>query len=366
VAEPKSVIWDLPEHSRGKHLVLRHYLGAWFPIIGSRFARFLFIDGFAGPGEYSAGELGSPIIALDTYLEHRHRPRFRAEAVFVFIEKSEERSKHLEALIEARRERIPDACKVEVVTGAFDKEMSEALDSLHAAGESLAPSFVMIDPFGVSDTPMAVIARILANPQAEVYITFMADFIERFGGTDEFRGHLSGLFGTGDWQGGLSLQGVERREFYYFLYERQLRLAGAQHVVRFDLFEGNRLVYAIFFGTGNPLGANRMKEAIWRVDPLGGFEFRGGRGGQATLQLETTDFRPLVNALKHRFRGRGPVTIGEIEAFVASDRTDYYTTQLRERALIPLEDAGAIEISPALGRKRRRHSFPPGTRVVFK
>jgi len=66
-----------------KHAILRRYLDAWFPILtqqASSLARkfknasnreVLFIDGFAGPGEYANGEEGSPVIALKAALDHR-------------------------------------------------------------------------------------------------------------------------------------------------------------------------------------------------------------------------------------------------------------------------------------------------------
>lgn len=69
--EPKSTLWPLEPHTRGKHLVLKHYLDAWFPILGSWSERILFIDGFTGPGEYESGEEGSPLIAIGTLREHR-------------------------------------------------------------------------------------------------------------------------------------------------------------------------------------------------------------------------------------------------------------------------------------------------------
>ena len=39
---------------------------------------------------------------------------------------------------------------------------------------------------------------------------------------------------------------------------------GAQYVVRFELYEGEQLVYAIFFGTKSLDGCDKMKQAIWR------------------------------------------------------------------------------------------------------
>jgi hypothetical protein len=39
---------------------VRAYLDAWLPILSSVNSRILFIDGFAGPGEYAGSEEGSP------------------------------------------------------------------------------------------------------------------------------------------------------------------------------------------------------------------------------------------------------------------------------------------------------------------
>jgi hypothetical protein len=156
----------------------------------------------------------------------------------------------------------------------------------------------------------------------------------------------------------------ERRDFFYGLYADQLRKSGAKHVVHFDLYEGNRLVYGIFFGTKNHVGCDRMKAAIWKVSPWGEFNFRGSNVGQARLGIETPDFGPLVAALKTEFAGKGFVSIEGIEKFVSSERTDFHKGQLRGGALIPLERAGEIEIDPGTPRKRSR-SYPDGTRIRF-
>ena len=91
----KNPLWKLEPHTRGKHLVLKRYLEAWFPIMGSWNGRILFIDGFAGPGEYEAGEEGSPIIAIRSLLEHRARKMIAAEVQFILIEKEKDASSTL-------------------------------------------------------------------------------------------------------------------------------------------------------------------------------------------------------------------------------------------------------------------------------
>ena len=69
MAAPRQTIWPLEPHTRAKHEILKRYLQAWMVILSQgQFPEILYIDGFAGPGEYSGGEAGSPIIALDTAL----------------------------------------------------------------------------------------------------------------------------------------------------------------------------------------------------------------------------------------------------------------------------------------------------------
>lgn len=205
---PKKTVWPLEPHTRGKHEVLRHYLAKWFPILGSFAGRVAFIDGFAGPGEYENGEPGSPLIAFDAF--RQYASRLKGEAVFLFIEQDAERAEHLRRLIEGQEK--PPNCRIEVAVGGFEPKMTAVLDAI-PAGSKLAPAFVMLDPFGVSGIPMRLIHRILGSGKAEVYISVMYEFVDRFKSTPEFAKHLPDLYGTDDWRTALSLEGDAKKEY---------------------------------------------------------------------------------------------------------------------------------------------------------
>jgi GMT-like wHTH domain len=86
--QPKTTIWDLEPHTAAKHEILRRYLQAWAPILSQgNFPQLVFVDGFAGPGRYSKGEEGSPLIAVKAAVE-QPRP-IRAQVDFHFIELDE-------------------------------------------------------------------------------------------------------------------------------------------------------------------------------------------------------------------------------------------------------------------------------------
>lgn len=344
--------------------MLKAYLDAWFPILGRWRRRILFIDGFAGPGEYEDGEEGSPIIAINALCAHQSKSSIDADVAFLFIEENIDRANHLQSLVDESRSKLPSGCSAHVIQGKFDITMTEALDYLASQAQSLAPCFAMIDPFGVSGTPMEVIRRIMANHRAEVYVSLMYESINRFAETPEFHDHLDELFGTDEWRECARIGDSDlRKEAYYRLYEAQLRTAGANHVLHFELYQGKRHIYSIFFGTQHHVGSDRMKQAIWKVMPFGDFSFRANRGDQMTMILPNPDFAVLKLSLINEYQGRGWVSIQDILEFVASDKTDFHRAQVKVPVLRPMEDAGKIQIKD--GTRSRRRSYPDGTMIKF-
>ena len=361
---PETTLWNLEPHTIGKHLVLKNYMNAWLPIMSSWNGRVLFIDAFAGPGEYSGGEPGSPKIALHALIEHTALQRMTNEFVYVFIEEKLRRYEYLRALLSDMQDEIPSNCTYNVINSTFDETLTEVLDRLDEQRSNLAPALVMIDPFGVSDTPMETVRRILGNPKAEVYISFMYDFINRFKDNPRFEPHLDKLFGTRDWRTARTIQDEEaRKHAFYGLYTDQLKVAGAKYVINSELYEGNRLVYTIFFGKSGLKGCDKMKEAIWKVAPFGDYCFRGNLVGQLSMGPSMVDFDPLRRSLHEEFNGAGWVHIETVEDFVMSDKTEFDTGHLKSNALKPMENDGSIEILQ--GSRRQRGTYPPGTKLRF-
>ena len=42
---PRQTVWSIEPHTAAKHELLKHYLGAWFPILASGERRIIFLDG---------------------------------------------------------------------------------------------------------------------------------------------------------------------------------------------------------------------------------------------------------------------------------------------------------------------------------
>ena len=67
---------------------------------------------------------------------------------------------------------------------------------------TLPPTFTFIDPFGVTDVPMSIIARLMDHPHNEVLITFMYEGANRcLAHPDtQTQQHLTTLLGTEQWR----------------------------------------------------------------------------------------------------------------------------------------------------------------------
>ena len=238
--------------------------------------------------------------------------------------------------------------------------MPKLIDSI---GMDHIPTFVMIDPFGVSGIGMEYIEALMDCPSTEVYISFMYDFMNRFRDHSNFERHLDDLFGCPDWVQGIDMPDDKaRKEFFYGLYTKQLKASGAKHVLHFDLYQGNRLVYALFFATKSGLGCDKMKQAMWKVGNFGGYSFKGDTLGQMSFGVQGENFDELDAALIDEFGKNNQVSFDSIEEFICSDATLFHSGQLKGR-LAQMEKAGTLIVDKSTRRGGR--GFPPGTLLRF-
>ena len=360
MAGPKGTLWRLEPHSRGKHHILRRYVQAWLPIMTSSHGRVVLVDGFAGPGRYLGGEEGSPLILLKAYLEHRHRGQMTSEIVYLFIDDRADRVDYLRKEIEQLE--LPANIQVDVQHGTYQEIFRRRLDELQQAGQRLAPTFAFIDPFGYSDAPMDLTGLFLQFQRCEVLIyiplPFVARFLERVGQETA----LDALFGTPRWRHAMRLDWEDRLAFLHDLFRDQLRNSGCTYVRSFEIRSGAARGYHLFFGTTNLKGLEKMKEAMWSLDPLTGQQFGDSTNRDQLILFEAVpDTTPLLNALTGHF-GDHEFSIDEAERFTLTD-TPFAIGHLRTRTLAPSERRGELE---ATTTRRKARTYPPGTRMRFR
>ena len=362
MAAPKKTIWKLEPHTKAKHDILRKYLQAWFPILSSWQGRVVYYDGFAGPGRYKGGEAGSPLIAIEVAKDHR--AKLTSELVFVFVEENTNRAKHLETELSTLQ--LPKNFTCAVENKDFETALREVLNSLDEKGLKIAPTFALVDPFGITGLPMELIHRLLERKRCEVLITFMNHTVERW--ATELPEQIDRLVGIGGAAKEIAKAPVRitrARE----LYEQSLR-KNARFVRFFEMRNTrNRPIYDLFFATNSDIGHYKMKEAMWRLDAAGDFRFSDGVSyEQATLfgPEPQNDYAP---SLWGNFRGQ---TVYSDEVLQYTRNKTAFLEKHAKGALKLLEADGGfrgrlIDVASTKldGRSRRKNTYPAGTRITF-
>lgn len=366
-------VWKAEPHTIAKIALLSAYLKAWFSILGTKrqSQEILYVDGFAGPGEYSNHPTGSPMAALDAAQSAliSHIARWKAGDVFcAFVDEDPARIKNLQGKLTAFKTHP----RVHPSTHAMT--FVDGLAAIKAARPRpftrTDPLFVFIDPFGATGAPFTAVAEILRSPSSEVLINLDADGIARiFRAGDNAKRDilLTEIFGDTSWQTSLSFDaefGVLCRQVLD-LYKRRLRsLPGIGYVFAFEMRgKTDSLNYFLVFASGHPLGLEKMKEAMKSIDQSGAYSFCDANVGQSLL-FRYDDPTAFATRLFDCHKAKR-ASYSELRDY-ALNETPFSNPK---KMLVWLEKNELIEkVETFLGKSRKKGTFPEDTvvAVVFK
>jgi three-Cys-motif partner protein len=369
---PEPVLWPLDDHTRAKHKVLAAYLNAWIPVMGqqalkvAKFGisapRLLIVDGFAGPGRYTGGEEGSPLIMLNALVDHTALSRMAGvKFIFLFIEQDIRRFEYLRGQVDGLS--LPPNVEVHVEHGAFENTFGSLVDGIKGNDKTLIPTFAFVDPFGYSTASMSLAGRFLDFPRSEALFFLPLSFVHRFVGREGQEEALTSLFDTDRWKDAIPLEGEARRTFLLNLFMEQLRRQGqVKYVTSFELRTHDGNDYRLVFATGHQRGLELMKSAMWSVDPLQGTRYTAHtETGQQVLFQPHVDTGPLLEELRATF-GKKWFTV--LDASKAMLETPYVpSSHLKRLTLVPAEKAGLIQVKRP--EEQRAGTFTDEVRMRF-
>ena len=354
-------VWPLEPHTAAKHQILRRYLGAWFSILGRYSPQLVYVDGFCGPGRYSGGELGSPLVALDVI--RGLGEKISAKPEFVFIDNDLPRIQNLKLELQDQEW---NRYAPHIDCGEFRHKFPKLLDSIVEPYRPTPPLFTFIDPFGFSGIPFDLVQRILSYDRSEAFILLNTDALRRFLGhpNEQIRSHIRETFGTSD-VFEIAASDYKRLSELRELYQRQL-LGCAKFVRYFEMLDSNgATIFHLFFATNNSRGFEKMKEAMWAVDQTGTFRFSDRTDPNQKILMGPDSSAELAAIVVGQFAGRS-VDAQEVKRWVIEKTI--YLGRHATGALRHAETEGlvAVDSKKRDGSLRRRNSFPDGSMIQFR
>ncbi|NOT02819.1 MAG: three-Cys-motif partner protein TcmP [Phycisphaerales bacterium] len=368
-------IWKAEPHTIAKIELLSAYLKAWFSILGTkpprRNAELLYVDGFAGPGEYTNHPTGSPIVAVEaaTSALNTHEARWRAGDIHcAFVELDAARMENLERKLKSV------SFHPRVHPSTYTTSFVNGLDAIKTARPSpfsrAEPLFVFIDPFGATGAPFTAVADILRSRTSEVLINLDADGIARIfrAGDDANRGVLlTEIFGGTSWRESPSFDAdfdVQCRQVLD-LYKRRLRsLPGIGYVFAFEMRgKLDSINYFLVFASGHPLGLEKMKEAMKSIDQGGAYAFCDADVGQSLL-FRFDDPAEFARRLFERHKGKR-VPYEELRDYALND-TPFANPKRMLKWIEENDLIESVELLPGKTRCRGTFSEDAVNAVVFR
>lgn len=259
--------WVYSEHASAKHEILRRYLGAWLPILGTANNRLVIYDGFAGRGRYRDGEDGSPLLMFKRAAEAVDTGRPEAVSIRC-VEADRENYLHLTGVM---AELSHPAVTIQARHDRFDVVANESVDHAQRiirGGGRPPPVFFFADPFGFSGIRMGTLRRLMRVRRWEVLLTFMVRDMRRFLEQPNFEAPLTEFFGGSSWRECAEAQ--DREGCLLLRFSQTVRDTGiANFATPFRVFEDERqqTLYYLVHLTNEPLGMREMKKAMIRTSP---------------------------------------------------------------------------------------------------
>lgn len=336
------VPWERVEHTAAKHDIYSRYLHRWFPIILSddSWKSATYVEGFAGPGVYSGGEDGSPIIAIRAFTEKVSNPAKTAR--FLFIDDDQRCIDMLPGQLTRafpQRPRPKPEMPVSIKLGKCQDILESELDEMGAWG---TPIIAVLDSWGNSPVPYRLMQRLAENRGSEVVITFKPQHFVRF--VADLGENADDVFG-GDrtWRQAGTIDSSQKRQFILDCYRKALNNAGFAYLLDFELIDRRGDSLYLIFATNHRRGVEKMKDSLWEVDKAFGVGFRDPRDEQleALFEFEDPQLAPLTRLLKTRLQQT------QQERVVALRDYALFNTVFRPehviRALKPLVDSGFLK-----------------------
>lgn len=370
------LIWEISPHTAAKHSILRKYIQAWAPILaqGSRHRRLIYIDGFAGPGEYNGGEDGSPVVVLKSIKWHKLSKNFQGtEFIHIFIEKRKDRSDNLKKVIKERVEPFPDWIKYDIVNSDFNTELKKILEKLESEGKNLAPCLCFVDPFGWDDINYDVLSKVMKYEKAELIITFMAGYLERFVWDPKHIPSISRLYTEEQINYIKNSKNEENLVTNLFLANLKKKIKdegvdGSIYDLSFATYNGhNRLEYYLIYLTKSCKGLEVMKYAMFNSAKDGSYRFSDFEfdPNQTTLVDYGQEEKWIEKAADELYKAM-VLRHGTGEELNISILKYFVTCQSRwifkKEILVKLEETNRIKV---IAEKRKRGTYPDRANVII-
>ena len=326
--------------------IFNSYLQQWLPVFVSQESKLTYnrtiniFDFFCGPGEDLNGNLGSPILAIQTCLKFADVLRASGKVVNLYFndvkpENIAELQKRVESVL------LPPEIRVHLSVGEFQYFFRNSEEIMRGAANLL-----FIDQCGIKEVSESLFVQLTEMRTTDFLMFIASSFVRRFKSHEAFRKYLD----TSNLKVSVSYSDSHRdiAEFY----RSYVNPSKEYYITPFSLKKGPS-INGLIFGSSSPRGIEKFLKIIWGIDPQRGeanFDIDGDgipEAGQNLRLFESNDKTKKVEAFEAELRVK--ILDGSLpqdrDVRLYSLRAGFVATIHAKPVLKKLKDEGLIEIA---------------------
>lgn len=334
-----------------KHALIKNYLNGWFPkmLLGPHGCdRLFYLDTHAGRGKHLNGQLGSPLVALTTLLDHASRDRLlqSTEVRFVFIERDAANAAALSQELEAHA--LPPGVHASAKHGDSFRLIDDSVTDFEKGSGKLAPGFLFVDPYGFKLSG-GLLRRLLNYPKVGLFVNVIwreLDMAIRQGqpdATSPLVPTLNSVFSGEDWRKIDAEDPDARADQCADLFRE---ITGAKWGTRIRMLDNGRVRYFLLHLTRSDAGRDLMKECIWQACPDGGYYASKSDNPQQRILIEP---EPNLEPLRQWVLERLAASPKRWQALSGDLREELWLEKQLNAQIRSLRNAGDVEADSYVG-----------------
>jgi len=366
--------WKYEGQTKMKHKVFSYYLPIWCRILGVYNKNLNYVDGFGGIGAYHIDKdvkkskyisdcFGSPVISIQTVHDLQKSNKI-LKANITIIDEDSDNIKNIKKILKFKG---LQSNKVNFEFGDFDKKINKILDYFEKnQNKKLAPSFLLLDPFGISGIKLCTLKRIMNMEKTEILLNFMYNSLQRWidHPNKKIQNIYDEYFGGDEWRTCKGKYLYKREEKLISIFRNKCKNF-SKYVYQFRLSfpDKKQTYYYLFHLTNHWLGCSLMKDSFAKFND-GKCEYMGEKYQSSLFEsVEQKDKKEnFRKKLVDHYKGRTIKCINIFEKFI--DETDLLLSEIKE-ILKKLEEENKISVK-AFDNRGRRGGFNEKDILIFK
>ena len=356
------------EQSEAKARIVAKYFSAWARVIMPSAQRsggkIAYIDLYAGPGRYKDGAASTPLLVLQTAINH---PQMAQMLVSYFNDVEINNIKALEQEIQ----KLPYIERLKhspiVSCGEIDEDAEQ-----YFVQTQLIPAFSFVDPFGYKGLSLKIVKGVIKDWGCDCIFFFNYNRINAGITNDNVSRHIDALFGkvrADELRRTLPNRAPRLREAAILeALAREIRELGGRYVLPFTFKNstGTRTSHKLIFVSKSFKGYEIMKEIMAKEsssedEGVPSFTYCPADASMPLLFSLVQPIEHLKESLQQRFAGQ-ELTLQEIYEAHSVD-TPYVRKNYRE-VIKQLETDSIVSARSITGR-RRAFTYPDHVRIKF-